>query len=398
MKSLKIRPNKFKHLDTETEISITLMNGIKEVVLNPEHAYKLKVKNDTGFLLSCDLKVEGNKLTVTTDNLKDLTPDDYLFEVWDTYEDKDSIYPDEEYGLFKIGANVSEIKGNTVSVITIEDFEKRFDEAIKNAKGDKGDTGTIIWHALFVQEGDVPISELSDINWSHDNLYNRKPQINDWVYDDLMQLLYGVTKVNEEEETVNLRKMANLGLGKSNYDIWLELGNKGTKQDYLDYIAAKSSKVERHAPTGWSLDISTKPWTVWFDNGVGLQFPDFYNNTTVHSDSVIGSLLKLSNNAFALTHSFKKVWDISNSWGDFKYYITSKTIVINPVNTKITDWDNRNYGIQMADSMHGHGGYPLYKAGDIVRVLYGLGIVNDAILESMDKTMPDEYTWIDKWD
>lgn len=398
MKSLKIRPNKFKHLDTETEISITLMNGIKEVVLNPEHAYKLKVKNDTGFLLSCDLKVEGNKLTVTTDNLKDLTPDDYLFEVWDTYEDKDSIYPDEEYGLFKIGANVSEIKGNTVSVITIENFEKRFAEAVKNAKGDKGDTGTIIWHASFVQEGDVPISELSDINWSHDNLYNRKPQINDWVYDDYMQLLYGVTKVNEEEETVNLRKMANLGLGKSNYDIWLELGNKGTKQDYLDYIAAKSSKVERHAPTGWSLDISTKPWTVWFDNGVGLQFPDFYNNTTVHSDSVIGSLLKLSNNAFALTHSFKKVWDISNSWGDFKYYITSKTIVINPVNTKITDWDNRNYGIQMADSMPGHGGYPLYKAGDIVRVLYGLGIVNDAILESMDKTMPDEYTWIDKFD
>lgn len=397
MKSLKIRPNKFKHLDTETEISITLMNGIKEVVLNPEHAYKLKVKNDTGFLLSCDLKVEGNKLTVTTDNLKDLTPDDYLFEVWDTYEDKDSIYPDEEYGLFKIGANVSEIKGNTVSVITIEDFEKRFDEAVKNAKGDKGDTGTIIWHAMFVQEGDVPISELYDINWSHDNLYNRKPQINDWVYDDFMRLLYGVTKVNEEEETVNLREMANLGLGKSNYDIWLELGNKGTKQDYLDYIAAKSSKVERHAPTGWSLDISTKPWTVWFDNGVGLQFPDFYNNTTVHSDSVIGSLLKLSNSAFALTYSFKKVWDISYSWGDFKYYITSKTIVINPVNTKITDWDNRNYGIQMADSIPGHGGYPLYKAGDIVRVLYGLGIVNDAILESMDKTMPDEYTWIDKW-
>ena len=193
-------------------------------------------------------------------------------------------------------------------------------------------------------------------------------------------------------------EIANFRNSKSNYDIWLELGNKGTKQDYLDYIAAKSSKIERHAPTGWSLDISTKPWTVWFDNGVGLQFPDFYNNTTVHSDSVIGSLLKLSNNAFALTHSFKKVWDISNSWGDFKYYITSKTVVINPVNTKIKDWNNRNYGITMSDYIRGGGGYPLYKAGDIVRVLYGLGIVNDATLESMDKTMPDEYTWIDKWD
>lgn len=395
MKTLTINQKVFKHQDTQTKLKISLFEDDSRVSLDSDVDYQFKIKNSSGYLKSETLTIEDDRLVLTTDKFKDLTPDTYNFEVW---ENEDSIYPSENYGYFKITKNVSEVDGETIPVITIEDFEKRFDEAVKNAKGDKGDTGTIIWHAMFVQEGDVPISELSDINWSHDNLYNRKPQINDWVYDDFMQLLYGVTKVNEEEETVNLRKMANLGLGKSNYDIWLELGNKGTKQDYLDYIAAKSSKVERHAPTGWSLDISTKPWTVWFDNGVGLQFPDFYNNTTVHSDSVIGSLLKLSNNAFALTHSFKKVWDISNSWGDFKYYITSKTIVINPVNTKITDWDNRNYGIQMAASIPGHGGYPLYKAGDIVRVLYGLGIVNDAMLENMDKTMPDEYTWIDKWD
>lgn len=406
MKSLKIRPQVFKHLDSNTELTINLISGIKEVQLNPEHSYKLKIKNNTGYLTEYDLEIKDNQLILTTDKLKDFTPDDYEVEVWDSYEDKDSIYPDEDYGTFKIDKNVSEVDGETIPVITIEDFEKRFAEAVKNAKGDKGDTGTIIWHAMvwaWGQTNDVPMSEIYAVDFNT-NIYDRKPQINDWVYDGIDRELYVITSVNEEKETVNLREMANLGRGKSNYDIWLELGNKGTKQDYLDYIAAKSSKIERHAPTGWSLDISTKPWTVWFDNGVGLQFPDFYNNTTVHSDSVIGSLLKLSNNAFALTHSFKKVWDISNSfwdisnsWGNFKYYITSRTIVINPVNTKITDWDNRNYGIQLADSMPGHGGYPLYKAGDIVRVLYGLGIVNDAILESMDKTMPDEYTWIDKW-
>src|SRR5699024_10651755 len=326
---------------------------------------------------------------------KDLTPDTYNFEVW---VDENSIYPSDSYGYFKITKNVSEVDGETIPVITIEDFEKRFDEAIKNDKGDKGDTGTIIWHTMFfdLNVDNAPLDYIKPVDWTA-HIYDRNPQVNDWVYDDIMRELYVIISINEEKGTANLREMANLGRGKSNYDIWLELGNKGTKQDYLDYIAAKSSKIERHAPTGWSLDISTKPWTVWFDNGVGLQFPDFYNNTTVHSDSVIGSLLKLSNNAFALTHSFKKVWDISYSWGDFKFYITSKTIVINPVNTKITDWDNRNYGIQMADSMPGYGGYPLYKAGDIVRVLYGLGIVNDAILESMDKTMPDEYTWFDKW-
>ena len=396
MKTLTINQKVFKHQDTQTKLKISLFEDNNRVSLDNDADYQFKIKNSSGYLKSETLTIEDNRLVLTTDKFKDLTPDTYNFEVW---VDEDSIYPSDSYGYFKITKNVSEVDGKVIPVITIEDFEKRFAEAVKNAKGDKGDTGTIIWHAMvwaWGQTNDVPMSEIYAVDFNS-NIYDRKPQINDWVYDGSMQDLYVITSVNEEKETANLREMANLGRGKSNYDIWLELGNKGTKQDYLDYIAAKSSKIERHAPTGWSLDISTKPWTVWFDNGVGLQFPDFYNNTTVHSDSVIGSLLKLSNNAFALTHSFKKVWDISNSWGNFKYYITSRTIVINPVNTKITDWDNRNYGIQLADSMPGHGGYPLYKAGDIVRVLYGLGIVNDAILESMDKTMPDEYTWIDKW-
>lgn len=398
MKSLKIKPQVFKHLDSNTELTINLISGIKEVQLNPEHSYKLKIKNNTGYLTEYDLEIKGNQLVLTTDKLKDFTPDDYEVEVWDSYEDKDSIYPDEDYGTFKIDKNVSEIDGETIPVITIEDFEKRFDEAIKNAKGDKGDTGTIIWYTMLFDSNldNVPLDYIKPFDATA-HIYDRNPQANDWVYDDIMKELYVIRSVNEEKGTASLYDMANLGRGKSNYDIWLELGNKGTKQDYLDYIAAKSSKIERHAPTGWSLDISTKPWTVWFDNGVGLQFPDFYNNTTVHSDNVIGSLLKLSKDTFALAHSFKKVWDISNNWGDFKFYITSKTVVINPVNTKITDWGNQNYGIQMASPIPGHGGYPLYKAGDIVRVLYGLGIVNDAILENMDKTMPDEYTWIDKW-
>ena len=345
MKSLKIRPQVFKHLDSNTELTITLMSGIKEVQLNPEHSYKLKIKNNTGYLTEYDLEIKGSQLVLTTDKLKDFVPDDYEFEVWDSYEDKDSIYPDEDYGTFKIDKNVAEVDGKTIPVITLENFEKRFAEVAKNAKGEKGDTG------LQGEKGN---------------------------------------KGDTGERGADGQD------GKSAYQIWLDLGNSGSEQDFINSL---KPKVERHAPTGWSLDVSTKPWTVWFDNGVGLQFPDFYNNTTVYSDSVIGSLLKLSNNAFMLTHSFKKVWNVGSNWGSFKFYITSKTVVINPVNTKIKDWDNQNYGIQMADPIPGtgNGGYPLYKAGDIVRVLYGLGIVNDATLESMDKTMPDEYTWVDKW-
>ncbi|PWG52858.1 hypothetical protein [Ligilactobacillus salivarius] len=325
MKTLTINQKVFKHQDTQTKLKITLFSDDSRVSLDSDADYQLKIKNASGYLKSEALTIEDNRLVLTTDKFKDLTPDTYNFEVW---ENEDSIYPSDSYGYFKITKNVSEVDGETIPVITIEDFEKRFAEAVKNAKGDKGERG------------------------------------------------------------------ADGRDGKSAYQIWLDLGNSGTEQDFINSLKVQS---EQHAPTGWSLDVSTKPWTVWFDNGVGLQFPDFYNNTTVHSDSVIGSLIKLSNNTFALAYGFKKVWDIGSNWGKFKSYITSKTIVINPVNTKIKDWDNRNYGITLADPMPGNGGYPLYKAGDIVRVLYGLGIVNDAILENMDKTMPDEYTWFDKW-
>ena len=69
MKSLKIKPQVFKHLDSNTELTITLMSGIKEVQLNPEHSYKLKIKNNTGYLTEYDLQIKDNQLVLSTDKL-----------------------------------------------------------------------------------------------------------------------------------------------------------------------------------------------------------------------------------------------------------------------------------------------------------------------------------------
>src|SRR5699024_1373378 len=84
------------------------------------------------------LTIEDNHLVLTTNKFKDLTPDTYNFEIW---VDEDSIYPSDSYGYFKITKNVSEVDGETIPVITIEDFEKRCDKAINNGKGDKGERG-----------------------------------------------------------------------------------------------------------------------------------------------------------------------------------------------------------------------------------------------------------------
>src|SRR5699024_631694 len=136
MKTLTINQKVFKHQDTQTKLKISLFENDSRVSLDNDVDYQLKIKNTSGYLKSETLTIEDNRLVLTTDKFKDLTPDTYNFEVW---VDENSIYPSDSYGYFKITKNVSEVDGETIPVITIEDFEKRFDEAIKNAKGDKGE-------------------------------------------------------------------------------------------------------------------------------------------------------------------------------------------------------------------------------------------------------------------
>src|SRR5699024_20297 len=138
MKTLTINQKVFKHQDTQTKLKIALFENNSKVSLDNDVDYQLKIKNTSGYLKSETLTIEDNRLVLTTDKFKDLTPDTYNFEVW---ENEDSIYPSESYGYFKITKNVSEVDGEVIPVITIEDFEKRFDEAVKNAKGDKGERG-----------------------------------------------------------------------------------------------------------------------------------------------------------------------------------------------------------------------------------------------------------------
>ena len=340
MKTLTINQRVFKHQDTQTKLKISLFENDSRVSLDSNYDYQFKIKNSSGYLKSETLTIEDNRLVLTTDKFKDLTPDTYNFEVW---VNEDSIYPSDSYGYFKITKNVSEVDGETIPVITIEDFEKRFAEAIKNAKGDKGERGP---------QGPVgPKGER------------------------------GADGVD----------------GKSAYQIWLELGNKGTEQDFINSLKAQS---ERHGPTGYTLDRSTKPWTVWFDNGVGLQFPDFYNNamvygydgTTEDGDGGIPRLLcRVATGECGMP--MKQIYNMTDGASLNFFGISKNTKVINPVNTKITNWEELNYSVSAGDPKI----LPVYliKIPNTMRVLYGIGIVNDDFIENIDKTMPKEYKFIE---
>ena len=350
MKSLKIKPQVFKHLDSDTELTITLMSGIKEVQLNPEHSYKLKIKNNTGYLTEYDLEIKDNQLVLTTDKLKDFTPDDYEVEVWDSYEDKDSIYPDEDYGTFKIDKNVSEVEGKTIPVITIEEFNKRIDEAlkkvesieqIKGEKGDKGDTG---------ERG-------ADGKDGRDGV-NGKDGINGTNGRD------GIDGKNGQD-------------GKSAYQIWLDLGNSGSEQDFINSL---KPKVERHTPTGYALDTSTKPWKLLFDNGCRVFNSWYWNNNEIFRPDPSNQRGRGGFPVYSIPDTIMNVLkglilysEFKNSNWDGGFF--GGTTVENP----ITNGDKYNWdGTKIKKDGTSAGNRAIFA-----RTIYELGIWSDEIVEEL---------------
>ena len=315
MKTLVINPKVFKHQD-QTKLKIALFENDSRVSLDNDTGYQLKIKNASGYLKSEALTIEDNQLVLTTDKLKGLPPDNYLFEVW---VDENSIYPSENYGYFSITKNVSEVDGEVVPVITIEDFEKRFDEAVKNAKGDKG------------EKGDTGERGADGVD------------------------------------------------GKSAYQIWLDLGNSGSEQDFINSLKAQS---ERHAPTGYTLDTSTKPWTVWFDNGCGIQYPSYYNNPGIYGQ---GNAEANFGNDLSRSCPHKTMIRISNS-SLFLHNYTNRAIeifvnydknikVINPIRTDADKFDwSGCYGGKNTKSDGSFDDELLQKKTQFARAVYEVGI------------------------
>lgn len=338
MKTLTINQKVFKHQDTQTKLKITLFSDDSRVSLDSDADYQLKIKNASGYLKSETLTIEDNRLVLTTDKFKDLTPDTYNFEVW---ENEDSIYPSESYGYFSITKNVSEIDGETIPVITIEDFEKRFAEAVKNAKGDKGERGPQGLQGPVGPQG--PKGE-------------RGADGRD-----------GIDGKNGQD-------------GKSAYQIWLDLGNSGSEQDFINSLKVQS---ERHAPTGYTLDTSTKPWTIWFDNGCGFQMPNYWNNKAFYS---YGRDESRWNNTFDIYDHPRNIEKVSRGVitaedmaqgkkvdANYALYWREDFVVLNPICDR-NDYDWNNIKINDVSDVQ--------NQKWIVRTLYELGIWDGATVES----------------
>jgi len=138
----------FKFADTTTEIHLNALDNGSAAALTADA--KVRIKNDSGYLLGISASIDKNHAVITSGQLAQLPAGGYLIELWDTIDGGTAIYPSDGFLALQINENVTGLSGGLVSSITVDDFVQQFSslseqlksqvaEAVSN--GLKGDTG-----------------------------------------------------------------------------------------------------------------------------------------------------------------------------------------------------------------------------------------------------------------
>lgn len=173
--------------------------------------------------------------------------------------------------------------------------------------------------------------------------------------------------------------------GKSDYQILKHQVEELTKQNkVLQEQLALVKPATRRAPMAYTLDRSSVPWTLWFDNGCGLQLPSYAETATIYgygqsinlqnkrwdSFPLVGNIISLSSGNLTLDNVKNTVDAIY--WAD-------DTTVLNPIKNKDDyTWLNARCGEKGSKPQ-----WAWEREANIVRVMYQLGIWDAKTVESL---------------
>lgn len=138
----------FKFADTTTEIHLSAFDDGSAA--NLANDAKVRIKNDSGYLLGVSASITDNHAVITSGQLAQLPVGSYLIELWNTVDGGTAIYPSDGFLALQINENVTGLSGGLVSSITVDDFIQQFSDlskqlkqevAVAIANGLKGDTG-----------------------------------------------------------------------------------------------------------------------------------------------------------------------------------------------------------------------------------------------------------------
>lgn len=327
MRRVSINDQIQKARDTSRIYELSLFDDKTAVKLTDDDNVIVKIGNRIGYLADIECNVKNGSVLLDSTKLAEFPADKYRLEIWIEKEGRKYIYPDKDQILLTLTNNLMDVEGSLINTITIEQLRKEIAEsggAGEPVVGPKGDPGPAGKDGL--------------------NGHNGKD-------------------------------------GKSAYQIWLDLGNSGSEQDFINSLkpSGSSSNVgARHAPTAWTLDRSTTPWTLWFDNGCGLQFPEYATTATVYGYGFLESTESTAFNDWPLVPNIIKASRGAITVDAFKVakgvfdYWSPTAKVIKPLQDAIKyDWSNA-----FGDAGTNSGSYG--RKPNFARVMYELGIWSDA--------------------
>lgn len=127
----------FKFADTTTEINLNAFDDGSAATLTSDA--KVRIKNDSGYLLAISASITDNCAIVTSGQLAQLPAGSYLLELWDTVDGGTAIYPSDGFLALQINENVTGLSGGIVSSITVDDFIKQFSDLSQQLKKETAD-------------------------------------------------------------------------------------------------------------------------------------------------------------------------------------------------------------------------------------------------------------------
>lgn len=168
-------------------------------------------------------------------------------------------------------------------------------------------------------------------------------------------------------------------------ELAIQLNSLVSNVQTLDRNIQQSFYNKRRAPATWTLDRTTTPWTIWFDNGCGIQFPDYPT-----SGSMYGYGHSFENTLANKFAAYPLVYNIINcargvltledfvkrEGGDYVYW-SPTTKVLDPIQ------DARKYNWTNAVGNRDTNNDSLKRKPNFARVMYELGIWSDADVESL---------------
>ena len=127
----------FKFADTTTEIHLNALDDGSAANLTADA--KVRIKNDSGYLLGIGASIEKNHAVITSGQLDKLPAGSYLIELWDTVNGGTAIYPSDGFLALQINDNVTGLSGGLVSSITVDDFIQQFSDLSQQLKQEVSD-------------------------------------------------------------------------------------------------------------------------------------------------------------------------------------------------------------------------------------------------------------------